>query len=66
MKLINSANALAGLRQAAHLLIENNLDNGVDVSSSAQVVHALRFRADSGHGGNDQLKSGEIFSAVHG
>ena len=58
--------AFAGLRRATHLLVENNLDNGVDVSSSAQVVHALRFRADSGHGGNDQLKSGEIFGAVHG
>ena len=66
MKLINSANALAGLRQAAHLLIENNLDNGVNISSSTQVVHAVRFRADSCHGGNDQLKSGEIFGAVHG
>ena len=65
MKLINSANALAGLRQAAHLLIENILDNGVDVSSSAQVVHALRLRGDPGHGGNDELQGGEIFSAVH-
>ena len=58
--------AFAGLRQATHLLVENNLDNGVDVSSSAQVVHALRLRGDPGHGGNDQLQGGEIFSTVHG
>ena len=45
----------SGLWQAAHCFTQNGFNDRVQISSAAQVFHALRFRGDSAHGVENHL-----------
>ena len=60
------ATDLGRLRKASHLLIQNCFNDDVEISGSAQLFHALRFRVDPAHGVKNHFQGCQILDTVHG